>query len=189
MNSCLFVASLRRETILPVNRSLRLYRVIPDILNDTTMTNQQEKVIKTLNQLVDVCEDGNKGYKDASEHIDHDDVKTILYRLSQQRALFEAELKDEIRKLGGETEDKEEESGSLLGTLHRRWIDVKEKFSSKDYEAILNECQRGDQAAVEAYEAALKVDLPEYIKEMVSNQFKLIKGAITQVQEFKVNPS
>jgi uncharacterized protein (TIGR02284 family) len=153
------------------------------------MTNQQEKVIKTLNRLADICEDGNRGYKDASEHIEHDDIKTILYRLSQQRALFEAELKNEITKLGGHTDGKEEDSGSILGTLHRRWIDVKEKFSSKDYEAILNECQRGDKAAVEAYEKALKEDLPEYIKEMVTNQFKLIKGALTQLQEFKVNPS
>lgn len=154
------------------------------------MTNQHEQVVKTLNQLIKLCNDGNRGYKEAAEQIENEEISTILYRLSQQRALFEAELKNEVRNLGGSTEDRgpDESEGTLLGNLHRKWIDLKEKLTSKEYEAVLEECKRGDKNAYEAYEEALKANLPEYIKEMLVNQLHLIKGAYTQLEEFQAHP-
>ncbi|SRR5690554_6296804 len=80
--------------------------------------NDQKKSIAALHELVETCEDGKKGYQNASENIENDEIKTILYRLSQQRSLFEAELKDEIRQLGGDTE----KGPSLGGTVHRVWM-------------------------------------------------------------------
>jgi uncharacterized protein (TIGR02284 family) len=154
------------------------------------MTNQHEQVVATLNRLVEVCQDGDRGYKNAAEHIEHNEIKTVLYRLSQQRALFGAELKDEVRKLGGNPDESDaEDKGTILGSIHRVWINVKEKFTKNDLEAILEECKRGDKAAYEAYEAALKENLPEYIKEMLVHQHHLIKGAVTQLHEFQQHPN
>jgi uncharacterized protein (TIGR02284 family) len=154
------------------------------------MTDQHEHVIKTLNRLIKLCDDGNKGYKNAADQIENEEIRTILYRLSQQRALFEAELKNEVRNLGGTTDDSgpDEAQGTLLGNLHRKWIDLKEKLSSKEYEAVLEECKRGDKIAFEAYQEALKENLPAYIKEILTSQHHLIKGAYTQLQEFQAHP-
>ena len=145
------------------------------------MVEQQEDQVNWLNRLIEICRDGNTGYKTAASKIENDELKTILYRLSQQRALFEAELQNEVRGLGG----KEEHSGTSAGTLHRAWMNVKEAFSSDDTESLLEECKRGDKAAVEVYEKALKADLPAFLKEKVQEQFNLIKGAITQLNEFE----
>ena len=145
------------------------------------MTDQQEKSIACLNKLIEICKDGNKGYKDAADHIDNDELKTILYRFSQQRALFEAELEGEVRNLGGHPES----TSTALGGVHRAWIDLKAAFQSKDHENILEECKRGDKAAVQVYEEALKAPIPDFIKEKVKEQFTLIKGAIMQLDEFE----
>jgi uncharacterized protein (TIGR02284 family) len=145
------------------------------------MLEQQEENVNWLNRLIEICKDGNSGYKTAANKIEDEELKTILYRLSQQRALFEAELQNEVRNLGG----KEEHSGTSGGSLHRAWMSVKETFSSDDTESILEECKRGDKAAVEVYEQALKADLPEFLKEKVQEQFNLIKGAIVQLNEFE----
>lgn len=155
------------------------------------MNNQHEQVIKTLNGLIKLCDDGNKGYKNAADHIDNDEIKTILYRLSQQRALFDAELKAEVRNLGGNPDDAgpDDAEGTILGNLHRKWIDIKEKFTSKQYVAILEECRKGDKVAFEAYEEAIKENLPVYIREMVLNQHHLIKGAYNQLLEFQEHPN
>ncbi len=154
------------------------------------MTNQHEKVVSTLNRLIELCQDGDRGYKNAAEHIEHDEIKTVLYRLSQQRALFQAELSDEVRKLGGNPDNLGAvDNGTVLGNLHRAWINVKEKLTKNDFDAILEECKRGDKIAYEAYEAALKENLPEYIKEMLISQHNLIKGAVTQLQEFQAHPN
>lgn len=146
--------------------------------------NDKEKSLSALHDLVATCKDGQKGYQDASEHIENEELKTILYRLSQQRTLFEAELKDEIRRLGGNTD----ESSSVTGTAHRVWMNIKSGIRGNDTDAILEECKRGDKAAIERYEAALKAELPEYIKEKVADQFKLIKGAYNQLVEFQEHP-
>lgn len=150
------------------------------------MTNEQQHTIKALKRLIEVCEDGNRGYKNAADHIghEHEELKTVLYRLSQQRALFEAELKDEIRHFGGDMD----EDTSILGTLHRTWIDIKSRFRSDELDAILEECMRGDKAAVEAYEAGLKAHLPQYLREKVESQYKLIKGTRAQLAEFQKAP-
>ena len=145
------------------------------------MLDQQEENINWLNRLIEVCKDGNNGYKTAASKIEDEELKTILYRLSQQRALFEAELQNEVRTLGG----REENTGTSGGTLHRAWMNVKEAFTSDDNESILEECKRGDKAAVEVYENALKADLPEFLKDKVREQFTLIRGAIMQLDEFE----
>lgn len=146
--------------------------------------NDQNRSIDTLHELIETCEDGKRGYQDASEHIENDELKTILYRLSQQRSLFEADLKNEIRQLGGDME----ESKSIAGTVHRAWMNFKSEVNGNDTDAILNECKRGDKAAIEKYEAALKAELPDYIREMVEEQFTLIKGAYNQLVEFQEHP-
>jgi len=146
--------------------------------------NDKEKSLTALHELVETCKDGKKGYQDASEHIENDELKTILYRLSQQRSLFEAELKDEIRQLGGNTD----ESPSVAGTAHRVWMNIKSGLRGNDTDAILEECKRGDKAAIERYEAALKAELPQFIRDKVADQFKLIKGAYNQLTEFQQHP-
>lgn len=146
--------------------------------------NDQKQSLATLHELVETCEDGKKGYQDASEHIENDELKTILYRLSQQRSLFEAALKEEIRRLGGDDEDNK----SITGTVHRFWTNIKSGINGNDTDAILNECKRSDKAAIEKYETALKAELPDYIKKIVATQFQLIKGAYNQLVEFQEHP-
>ena len=146
--------------------------------------NDNKKSLDTLHDLIETCEDGKKGYQDASEHIENDELKTILYRLSQQRSLFEEELKNEVLHLGGDTDEK----SSVTGTAHRVWINIKSGIRGNDTEAILKECKRGDKAAIEKYEEALKAELPDYIREKVSEQFNLIKGAYNQLTEFQEHP-
>lgn len=145
------------------------------------MTDQQQESINWLNKLIEICKDGNKGYKNASEHAPDDELKTIFYRLSQQRALFEAELENEVRSLGGTAE----ETGSSAGGIHRAWMNLKDALTSKQSDNIIEECKRGDKAAVEAYEEALKAPIPDYVKQKVSEQFTLIKGALLQLDEFE----
>ncbi len=150
------------------------------------MSTQNEKSISILNNLIEICRDGNRGYKHASEHIEHDDLETIFYRLSQQRALFEAELRDDVRQLGGTPED----GGTLSGSIHRFYLDVKAMFTGHDTEGIIEACKTGEKTAIEAYEKAIASDdLPAFIKERLTEQHKLIKGAVTQLEEFKQNPS
>jgi uncharacterized protein (TIGR02284 family) len=145
------------------------------------MAANREDNIDSLNKLVEILKDGNDGYKSASENVSDQEIKTILYRLSQQRALFEAELKNEIRVLGG---DPERTGESFQGTMSKIWNEWKAGISTKRNKEVIDQCRKNELDVVKAYEEALKADLPEYLKDKLVEQHKLVRGAIMQLQEF-----
>lgn len=146
-------------------------------------TNDRNKdIIKTIQGLIEICKDGEKGYKDASENIDNDEFKTILYRLSQQRAMFRGELENDlIRDYGEEAKI----SDSAASKLHRGWMDFKSGLKGNDTKAVLEECERGEKHAIDKYSKALSGTLPAYLDERVRNQLDMIKGTLSQVREFE----
>ncbi|SFU28058.1 conserved hypothetical protein [Polaromonas sp. YR568] len=76
------------------------------------------------------------------------------------------ELQTLIRQLGG----KPDEGGSVSGALHRGWVSVRATLSAFSDQAMLNECERGEDAAVARYRKALKRNFPTAIRTVVERQ-------------------
>ncbi len=148
------------------------------------MSTQNQHTIDTLHKLIEINKDSDRGYKEASENITDPELKTILYRLSQQRAEFRGDLEDILHK---DFSDEANPSTSILSKLHRSWMDFKTSLSSDDNEAVLAECERGEKYAIDEYDDAIAAKLPSYIHEKVEEQLQLIKGALNQIQEFKTS--
>src|SRR5439155_952388 len=70
---------------------------------------------------------------------------------SDQRSRFVTALQTEVRKLG---EDKPEDDSSATGALHCGWINLKAAVTGGDEDAILDECERREESAVEAFHKA-----------------------------------
>lgn len=141
-----------------------------------------KKIIESIYELIQINQEGEKGYKEASENIKSEELKTILYRLSQQRALFRGELKEVLHK---DYRDSAEVQDSLASKVHRTWIDFKKSLGSNDDEAILSECERGEEHAIQKYTSVLDGRLPDYVEEIVNQQLNLIRGTLSQIREFK----
>ncbi len=137
-----------------------------------------EEVISKLNGLIETCKDGQNGYKDAAEGITRSDLKTVFYEYSQQRAEFTGVLQELVRGLGGDPED----TGSLSAALHRGWMDIKSAVTGKNEEAILNECERGEDFAKEAYVDAASFEFPGYIQEVVNKQRAAVVAAHDRIK-------
>jgi len=147
--------------------------------------NRNQPTIDKLHELIQTNEDSVKGYADAAEHLKEGDLSTIFYRLSQQRALFREELKDCVRHLGGN----DEASTKVSHTLTRLWMDFKSGLNGSDTIKIIDDCKKADVGAVQSYEEVINSNPPEYIRDIIINQLKLIKGTQVQLEEFKANPS
>lgn len=52
----------------------------------------QKDSVKVIEKLVEVCKDGQKGYKDAAEHVKRSDLKTLFTAQSSERGRFAREL-------------------------------------------------------------------------------------------------
>jgi len=149
------------------------------------MDNQH--VNKTLEELIEVNKEGIKIYRDASDKMEeYPDLKTILYRLSQQRALFEAELKDDMRDMGGDPDNIQDD---LQNSLKDIWQSFKSGLHGSDVEKVIDDLKTSESSAMRTYESAIADELPEYIKDTVEQQYKLIRGAYDQLVEFQQNPS
>lgn len=135
------------------------------------MTETNDNVISILNNLIETCKDGQEGFKNAAENVEGSELKSLFYDYSQQRAQFAGQLQEEVRHLGGDPE----KAGSAAGDLHRVWMDVKTAFVGKDNASILNECERGEDSAVKAYQNAVTKGLPQQVSAVVNDQFAAIK--------------
>lgn len=155
----------------------------------TTQTEQNstsnDDVISTINGLIETCKDGQEGFKQAAEGVQNSQLKTVFYELGQQRSQFVGELQGLVRELGGDPEN----SGSFTGAIHRGWINIKSAVTGKDDTAILNECERGEDVAKNAYKAALELSLPANVQSTVQNQYSAVQAAHDQVKGLRDSSS
>jgi len=63
-----------------------------------------------------------------------------------------------------------EESGSVLGAVHRGWLNIKSMLTGDTVYVILAECERGEDVAKANYSKALSHDLPDDIRNVVQQQ-------------------
>lgn len=139
---------------------------------------KNEDTIKTLNNLIEVCKDGQEGFKVASEGVEDSDLKKTLYEFSQQRSQMAGELQQLVSSLGGDPED----SSSIAGSLHRGWINIKSAVTGQDEAAILNEAERGEDVAVSNYKDALEKDLPQNLLDTVRKQYTEVQAAHDKIK-------
>ena len=147
--------------------------------DSTTASN--DDVISTLNGLIETCKDGQNGFKEAAEGVERSDLKSLFYEFSQQRSQFAGELQSLVQSLGGDPEN----TGSVAAALHRGWINIKSAVTGKDEAAILNECERGEDSAKNAYKNALEEPLPANIMETVQTQYVSVQAAHDRVKALR----
>jgi uncharacterized protein (TIGR02284 family) len=143
---------------------------------------EQKEIISTVNDLIQTLKDGQEGFKQAAEGVKDPQLKSLFNEYSSQRASFAAELQSGARSLG---ESQPEESGSAAGAVHRAWINLKSAVTSGDDHAILAECERGEDSAVEQYQKAINDNLPAQLREIVARQYSEIKNAHDRIKNLR----
>ncbi|HVT90196.1 MAG TPA: PA2169 family four-helix-bundle protein [Tepidisphaeraceae bacterium] len=135
-------------------------------------------VSDTLNHLLEICRDGEEGFQTAANAIEDPSLKAELMQYSMQRRDFETDL---VGALGtfGETA---RERGSVSGAVHRGWINIKAAIAGKNSHAVLAECERGEDSAVEAYRDAINSGLPTEVAPLVESQFEQVQRVHDRVK-------
>jgi uncharacterized protein (TIGR02284 family) len=136
------------------------------------------KGISTLNDLIQICRDGESGFRTAADGVKDPHVKALFARFARQRDEMARELQEEVRKLGGTPE----QSGSTTGALHRGWVNIKSLVTGKDDNAIIAEAERGEDVAKAAYAKALKEELPAGARTLIEAQAEIVKLAHDEVR-------
>ena len=142
------------------------------------MKNQNE----IIDNLIETLKDGQEGFKQAAESVKDPQLKSLFSEYSQQRARFAVELRS---KAQSPDERDSKISGSAAGALHRGWINLKSAITQGEDHAILAECERGEDSAVEEFRKALNDGLSAPVQDIVSRQYAEIKQAHDRVKQLR----
>ena len=110
--------------------------------------------VSTLNDLLNITNDRIKGFGKVEDKVwdTYSSLKSDYDQMVSESQTMKSDLISLIREKGGEPDD----SSTTAGALHRTWIDIKNSFGGDNAESTLENVAFGENAAVEAYESALK---------------------------------
>src|SRR5271167_4940684 len=131
-----------------------------------TDTAKNSELISTVKSVINILQDGQKGFADIGEHLKDETLKRYFLAESLKRASFRGDL-EEILHQNGVHDIKE--SGTAGGSLHRAWGDLKAKLGGGDH-TLLATAERGEDEAKKAYADALNQDLPLPVRQLIAEQ-------------------
>lgn len=146
------------------------------------MYNYNEELGNKLNGLLEKTYDAEKGYKKAAENAKSNELKSFFERRAEERYNFGHEIKSELSKI----DEKPDKGGSVTGSAHRTWMDVKSWFSSDNDEAMLEAAITGEKAALDEYNEVLSTEnephIPSGMQTVLNKQRSVIQHELKNIQ-------
>lgn len=140
-------------------------------------------VLSDLQTLLEACRDGEYGFRECAEYSKADNLKELLSRYADETRTNAAELQTFVRALGGKAED----TGSVVGALHRGWVSVRGTLTGYSPESMLSETQRGQDTLLAAYNTAREKNLPADVLEAVTRQAEGVRKNHERIKELQVS--
>lgn len=125
-----------------------------------------DDVVDVLNDLLENSRDGEYGFRTCAEEVKSASLKQLFTDRAASCGQAASELAQLILAYGG----KPAEGGSASGAVHRGWVHVKGMVGANSELSMLEECERGEDAAVARYRKALKQNLPVDVRAVVERQ-------------------
>jgi uncharacterized protein (TIGR02284 family) len=147
-------------------------------------TTTSKETIEVLNDLVTINNDRIVGYERALEETNTQDadLKILFTSMIDESRKIRIDLAGEVQALGGEFEA----GTTTSGKLYRAWMDVKAVFTGHDRHAVLTNCERGEDAAQDAYKDALSENnVPGYIRTMLEAQKQILKASHDRIKALR----
>ncbi len=139
------------------------------------------EVISILNGLIETCGRGERLFRSVAEGIRNSEFRRLFNIFAQQRAQFISEVQAEIHRLGGDVgKIGSRAAGAPLTTIP--FGRPSARADIRDEAAVIGECQREEEAAVNDYQEALKADLPLDVQYIVKRQYMDIKDAYDRIR-------
>jgi uncharacterized protein (TIGR02284 family) len=138
-----------------------------------------------LHHLIAICMDGERGFRAAAEAVSEPKLKVLFDDLAEERGRFAAALLPHLRRLGGTTDW----DGTNAGALHRSWINLKAHVPGHHDHSIVSEAERGEHAALNAYDDALHGMLPPTVTELIEAQQEAMHAAVDRIRAFDMGYS
>lgn len=142
------------------------------------------QLTEEVNDIIERNFDAHLGYQKAAENVVSPRLKKFLLNQSEKREHYAKELKQTMDKVNPKVATESE--GTVLGKLHRVWMDVKSTMNQSD-EAVLADCLRGEEASREEYKDLLNDvnELPNELVEIIKKQSVEMYNEVHKVKKLE----
>jgi uncharacterized protein (TIGR02284 family) len=139
-------------------------------------------IVDTLNDLIETCKDGEFGFTTCAKHVKSTELRNLFEQRAAECARAATELAPFVVEYGGEPED----SGTASGALHRGWTAVRGSLTGASDQAMLDECERAEDAALARYRKALKEEsLTPSVRAVIERQNRGVQANHDQIKALR----
>lgn len=125
------------------------------------------KKVHDLSHLIQICKAGEYGFRQAADELATKEHRTLALSTAFKRHEFATALENQVEKFGATPP----EHATVQAGIHRFWMNVRHVMNQRNDAVVLDECRRGEESALEAYQDIFEAkSLPE-IEEMLRAQF------------------
>ena len=143
-----------------------------------------EETYKALNNLLSKNRDAGKGFVEVANNINYVELTQWLINQAKTHEEHGDQLEHVIKELGGEPDS----DTSVLGELHHVWIDLKAQWTNNDTAALLDECIRGQESALNDYQETISIEvLPGFARDILNRQKSKIEEAVKDLKFLKMS--
>jgi uncharacterized protein (TIGR02284 family) len=142
----------------------------------------RDDILDTIEGLIENCNDGEAGFRASAERVGDAELRELFEARAKERKLASQELQTLMVEHGGSPDTT---GGSVAGAVHRGWVALKGTVSGHTALSVLEEVERGEDAAVARYRKALDADLPEDVRSLVTRQFQAVERSHAQMRALR----
>lgn len=146
-----------------------------------TVSTLREETISSIQDLIQINIDSSKGFNDAAEKIENHDIANLFRQCAAERDQYAGQLKSLIEVNGEDPKD----SGTIKGTMHRWWLNIRGVVQSGDEHALLAEAERGEDAIKARYEDTLKDTAGSAVNDVLQSQYASVKARHDQIRDMR----
>jgi uncharacterized protein (TIGR02284 family) len=149
-------------------------------MSDVLVT-MSDKAAGYVQDLIKLNIDSAEGFTAAADSIDSPDIASVFREYASQRSANAEALKAAVAYNGQQPA----QSGSVTGTVHRWWLELKGKVTAGGLHAVLSEAERGEDTIKHRYEAALKECAGSPVLGVLQSQYTGVKAAHDNVRDLR----
>lgn len=138
--------------------------------------------VTVLNTLIATLLDSVEGYHKSAQDVANPQFRALFNDRAQERQRVVTDLQAAVVQLGGKPDD----DATVLGAIHRVFVDLKSAVTGKDDKAIINEVERGEDYLKGKFETATKhADLSAVARAAVDGAWTSVKAGHDQMRDLK----
>jgi len=135
----------------------------------------------TLNDLIEVLEDGKKFYEEAVTKVTRSDLRALFSRMAQTKSAIASDLRTAVVARGEQPATK----GSFAGSIHKAYSEMRAKLSTDKNHAYVAELEQFEDRILHEFQHAAQKSEDAGVRTIAQRYMPEVSRDHAQMRELK----